>query len=565
MTDREDSKLKGGNVPRKSQIVCKFWMIGNCTRKDKCEYLHQQNKNNFVSYLPFNNSQEEEKILKSECQLYNLGFCKNGPLCNKEHKQLDNSLLTEEMPIWYLEYLFEKPIRMIFREFELNNSDKAFEVKQNIMKQQLLNMPTEFNNFQKQNITEIYNKNYNHRNQQQNLYNYSNNNFDIYTYKKNQILENLSLRVRYFFIRCKNSDFVSFSMENNLLILNSQILLKLTEARKSCDDVICIVYDDSTNNFCGYCKYKFEILEINDYDMSSFIDKMDFNFSLLKIEYLWKTKLSGTKVELLKNPLQDDALVLNSRDGQEIAIDTGFYMCRLMIKRLSKEEVQNYLSLKNEHAKNKPNNYYDELTNIKINNEDRKVINISDFKLKPKSFEDNLNLIINGEINKSNSKNNNNNIIVTNISNLQVNISQNSYREGQNRNKVSKSPVSKTKRKNKRRRSKSYSSSDSESTVKLNEKTEILKHKRKRSRSKSIGQKETIKTKVDKKEPRTNFNNNSSTSVSTAFETCSFFNNNNTPKSEKEISKTTEIFQEKKFKSKLFSNAMQKIHTNLKK
>jgi hypothetical protein len=351
-------------------------------------------------------------------------------------------------------------------------------------------------------------------------------------------------------------------MENNVLVLNSQILLKLSEARKSCDDVILIIFDDKTNNFSGYCKYKYEIKENRDYDLSSLEKQLDFKYALLKIEYLWKTKLSSTKIELLRNPLQDNEFVINSKDGQEIAIDTGFYMCRLMIKRLTREEVQDYLTLKSEHARNnKYNDYYNNVTGIKISNEEPKIINISDVKLKPRTFDlqDNLNSIINEEINRGNHNSKSNNIIVTNISNLQVNISQNSYRDDGNRKRSrSRSPNAKRRRKSRRKRSSSYSRSDSEETVKISEKIEILKNKRRRSKSK-----EDRETKESKNESSNNYNN-SSTSVSTAFGNCSFFNSN-TSLVEPETPKQIEAFQDKKFKSKLFSNAMQRITNNFNK
>jgi len=93
----------------------------------------------------------------------------------------------------------------------------------------------------------------------------------------------------------------------------------------------------------GYCTFKKESeeKEIPDSNIN--------NNSSVKIEWMWKTKVSYNKVELLRNQLNDNEIFINSKDGQEISIDLGNYICRLMIKRLTKEEVKNYMDNKKEH------------------------------------------------------------------------------------------------------------------------------------------------------------------------------------------------------------------------
>ncbi len=196
---------------------------------------------------------------------------------------------------------------------------------------------------------------------------------DIYAMKKISIVENLNLNVRYFFLQYKTFDLIRFSMETDLLIITEEQSQKYLEAQKTSDDVILIYFDDITKDFYGFSKLKYiiENHEVEEYLQESYNEVLDIfqsqfqcqqqqlqrnfdskntkkKFSFLQVEWLWKTKLSYDKVEILKNALQNYQLFVNSEDGQEIAPELGFYVCRLMIKRLTKDEVQEYLNTKNQ-------------------------------------------------------------------------------------------------------------------------------------------------------------------------------------------------------------------------
>jgi len=187
---------------------------------------------------------------------------------------------------------------------------------------------------------------------------------DIYTIKKISIVENLNLNCHYFFLRYKNFDLIRFSMETDLLIVPEEHSAKYLEALNNSDDVIFIYFDDITKDFYGFSKLKclIENDEVEEYLQENYDEVLDIFqsqyqsngydkskkklFSFLQIEWLWKTKLSFDKVEILKNALKNYELFVDSDDGQEIAFELGFYVTRLMIKRLTKDEVQEYLNTK---------------------------------------------------------------------------------------------------------------------------------------------------------------------------------------------------------------------------
>jgi hypothetical protein len=398
MNEREETKFNK-TANKKFPIVCKFWMMNTCNKNDKCAYLHQQ----IDKRAPMQSD--------VECPWYGFGFCKNGPKCQFKHTVKDEAGLPSELPAWYLEYIYGKPIKNIFDEFEKNFPGEFKQVRNR------LQVPYGGSHFKT---------------------------YDNYAVKKNSIIENLNKKVRYFYIRCKTMDIVKYTMEFNILPVNKMSIIKFKEAKKSCDDVIFIIFDESSNNFYGYCKFKYD-LEEKGYDISS-IDIHDLGkvgFSFVKVEWLWKTKLSESKIELLRNPLTDGDLVINSRDGQEIAIDIGYYMCRLMIKRLTKEEVQEYIIKKKELDRTKQElmasgrlSSTPESTVEGSNSSTTGIININNVKLGNNmdtdgdkaitAIKDNLNNLIYDELHRNKQTNS---IIVTNISNLQVNISQNSYCE----------------------------------------------------------------------------------------------------------------------------------------
>ena len=168
---------KGGN---KSKIICKYFILGKCIKGENCPYLHSQ-------------VEKPKEMSEVECPMYSIGFCKNGPVChflhikkdkyveedleeknttsttpkaeeqnniniinnndnninninntnennnlnnakNDEEKEIndnkEDNINYPEIPIWYLEHYYNKPLSMIFSELEQKNlfaCDAAYE------------------------------------------------------------------------------------------------------------------------------------------------------------------------------------------------------------------------------------------------------------------------------------------------------------------------------------------------------------------------------------------------------------------------------------------------------
>jgi hypothetical protein len=580
--DSQAFQVFNAQVPKK-KIICKFWMMGNCIKDDKCPYLHtERDKSGF----------QNKPLRDTECNLYKLGFCKNGPLCNfkhvKEEKSDEELENLPELPIWFIESIIGKQISLIYQDFEQQNPEEVSELKAKYMQTQQTRSKNKFN----------YSNNNNNRfqnSQNKNLYKY-----DMYAEKKEQILESLNKKTRYFFIRNRNMDYVQFIMENNILLTTRSNAIKLNEALKSCDELVFIIFDEDSMNFNGFCRYKKdfddnEMSVISEHYFSQYSKNLLENFktenpieinrAYVTVEWHWKTKLSACKVELLRNPLNENEVFINSKDNQEISVDLGYYICRMMIKRLTKDEVKEYMdykkfceeSLAQGHVKEEQDGdrkfekFGSEEKLLKLEGENKKTELFQNFEKYPQSLQlmhnyknnylptiqqhsipdlkshnrtpyfhnmqnlqniqpnipsmkNNLNLnnILYEEIQKSTIKsgssnsipiaqfpkthtlplvnnsdtNNNSNIIVTNISNLQVNISQNSFQDSNFRNDKTyrKKYYDKTRRERDRSRSvsrdrvisRSRSRSRSRSISYLkNEDSKRKKYKRNDSRSRS--------------------------------------------------------------------------------
>jgi len=267
---------------KKYPIICKFWMKGNCIKEDKCDYLHTEREKMGFQNFPLRSMPSSAP----ECSMYKLGFCKNGPLCNfkhvKETKTEEEIESLPELPIWYLEFILEKPINLIFKEFEEQNVEEITQLKEkyavnkNINNNSILYYNAYMSNLTNNNFSTNTANNSLIRTEQKNSNNFSMNKFgrlknnnhfihstqmqtqhinhlsynnpiykyDIYAEKKDSILISLNRRIRYFFIRNKNMDYVQFIMENNILLTTSQISSKIREAQKSCDECVLIIFDE---------------------------------------------------------------------------------------------------------------------------------------------------------------------------------------------------------------------------------------------------------------------------------------------------------------------------------
>ena len=376
---------KGGT---KSKIICKYFIQGKCTKGEDCPYLHSK-------------VEKPKAITQLECPMYNIGFCKNGRNCQflhikkekytveEEEKSEDkNTNLTTpikeeeknnssnesnkeeekkypELPLWYLEHYFDKPISLIFSELEQKNLPEIAELKKkygftniqpnlpmfpmsNKKSKMNLNMNTLNLNFNNFNMNYAFNNNKTDINNKTNFNIIQNafglnqlkmgeKKYDKYEPKKNSIeaLLNNQENIIYYLIRCKTSEEIKKSQESNTISLP----LFLSEKYKNIDlqkqIVIIIICDDELKNFSGFAKLK--------QPLSNEIKEDD---TLYKIEWLWRTKLSISKMDHIMNKADNDNSLNDGKNGVEIDKDLGIFCCRYMMKRLSKEEVKEFMEEK---------------------------------------------------------------------------------------------------------------------------------------------------------------------------------------------------------------------------
>jgi len=293
-----------------------------------------------------------------------------------ETKKADNTEKKEEeirypeIPIWYLEHYFDKPIPLIFSELEQKNLPEITELKKkygftniqpnlpifpgiNKKNKMNLNMNTlnlNFNNFNmnfafnNNNKADMNNKTNNNIIQnsfQVNKINIGQNSsdkkYDKYELKKNSIefLLNKQENIFYYLIRCKNYREVEKSQSSNTISLP----LSLYEKYKNIDiqkmTIIIIICEEEFENFSGFAKLKTPLITDKKEEGTSF-----------NIEWLWRTKLSLSKVNHLMNKADNDNFLIEGKNGCEVDRDLGFFCCRYMMKRLSKEEINELTSEK---------------------------------------------------------------------------------------------------------------------------------------------------------------------------------------------------------------------------
>ena len=417
-------QIQKGGV--KNKIICKYFILGKCTKGESCPYLH---------------SQIEKPIEKSkvECPMYSIGFCKNGPLCHFLHIKKDNldveekneknNLIIEgqnlsnfvpeeskimlenekkeenekvnekkeenedekkknvefmypEIPIWYIEHYFDKPLAMIYSELEMKNLPEIVELKkkygftniepnlpimQPINKKNKINinmntLNLSVNNF---NMNFAFNNNYKDRSISKEK------DIEPYKYKKDSIemLINKDNDIFYYLIKYKKAEEIKNSSDTNTIKLPEELynlykdkdlkILKLT--------VILLIYDEESSNFSGFAKLKYPLIQEDN-------QGNQHNINNYKIEWLWIFIINYNKV--LLNRADNDHFLNEGRNGCPIDKDLGNYCCRLMIKRLSKDEVKELMNEKKIFQNQKMNDEKDK-KNIerKENNSNKKYNN----------------------------------------------------------------------------------------------------------------------------------------------------------------------------------------------
>ena len=404
------SDKKGGT---KTKIICKYFIQGKCVKGESCPYLHSK-------------VEKPKEIITIECPMYNVGFCKNGRNCcfmhikkekyieeksdeknintnipmqeeeeqkeQKEKNENNESKKEEEIkyptiPIWFLEHYYDKPISLLFSELEQKNLPEIIELKKKygftniqpnlpgfpvlIKKNKMnLNMNTlnlNFNNF---------NMNFALNNNKSEINNKSNNNiikvgqtssdkkYDKYEFKKNnnELLLSKQENIYYYLIRCKNTKEIEQSQGSNIISLPLSLSKKLNNIDIQNKTVIIIICDEEYQNFSGFAKVLKPLKEKKE-------DEKEKE-NLYNIEWLWRTKLSLSKVNHLMNKADKDNFLIDGKNGCEVDKDLGFFCCRYMMKRLSKEEINELTTEKKmfESEKKLLQNLNNERNNIRNSN-----------------------------------------------------------------------------------------------------------------------------------------------------------------------------------------------------
>ena len=347
-TSTNNSTIKKINQTKK-KIMCKYFMMGRCTKGENCVYLHS-----------ITEMKKRINIKEEECPMYEIGYCKNGPLCKYKHihkEKIENdknenekneiienekidfeNINFPEIPIWYIEHYFDKPIYEIFSEYEQKNESEINKIRKEMgfdliqVNNSLLN-PINF--LQNNNLNQISN---------------SKNNND-YSHVKNNIeklLNNSNNEIKYFLIRIENYKEINITMEKNIIKIGGELKEKILENKNWV--IITIISDEENNNLTGFARIK----NINDENLNNNED------NTYNIKWLWRTKLHLSKLNHLINKNDKNKRLVNCENGCCIDNDLGKFICRLMMKRLSKDEINQFKKEKQIYEEeNKQKHSYD--------------------------------------------------------------------------------------------------------------------------------------------------------------------------------------------------------------
>lgn len=260
---------------QKFPMICKFNSMGKCRKGDDCMYLHY-------------NSLNEVQKKPIECPFYRAGFCKLGNLCDRQHTPLPGKR-DEVLPVWYLEYLFSKPIDQIFRDFTASYPHQIAAIEKRISKT--------------------------HSN-----------------FVAGHVLEILKGKVRYFIIMTENSNELVNAVKCNTYKLPFFEGNRVKEALKTCESVLFLFCDPINKSFNGFCRVPF--VQSNDY--------------FFTLEWLWKTKLFYSFP--LVNSLEQNTNIFELENGRELSSELGLHLCRMMMNLASDEEIRKMESKLNEKS-----------------------------------------------------------------------------------------------------------------------------------------------------------------------------------------------------------------------
>ena len=396
----------------KSRIICKYFISGKCIKGENCPYLHSQMdkpkdmlevecpmysvgycKNGPVCQFihiekdKFSEKDEKSEIIKKE-EKNNIKEIEidedeiSTPLAedyleesekednknkniNEKGLNNDEEINSHIIPIWYLEHYYDKPISMIFSELESQNlpevialqkkygfldEDDSLTSVQLSSKNNYLNTNTLNLNFNNFNMNFDLNRNFASSNQQQFFsdINY-NENFNDIAKDRIEYIINKNINLYYYLVKKKKIENVEKSYESNIIKLPENLFNKYSHLDLLANDltIIIIIYNKEYDSFAGFAKLLNSISKENNKDEN-----------LFRIEWLWKKRMKYSQVSHLMNRADHDHFLKESKSGCSIDKDLGNYLCRLMINRLTKEEVIELINEKQMFENQKNFNHY---------------------------------------------------------------------------------------------------------------------------------------------------------------------------------------------------------------
>ena len=139
-------------------------------------------------------------------------------------------------------------------------------------------------------------------------------------------------------------------MEKNILKIGGDLKEKILENKNLI--IITIISDEENKNFSGFARIK----NINDENINNDNNESD----IYNIKWLWRTKLHFSKLNHLINKNDNYNRLVNCANGCCIDNDLGKFICRLMMKRLSKDEINQFKKEKQIYEEeNKQKHSYD--------------------------------------------------------------------------------------------------------------------------------------------------------------------------------------------------------------
>lgn len=306
------SKPPSNSKNCKKKIMCKFFMNGTCIKGENCIYLHDEEEKN----RRVNN--------RIECPMFEVGFCKNGPLCQYKHTKKNESEMPEDiLPIWFIEHYFDKPIEIIFKELKNSNDPEVIEINKKYgitpdINSEQFNPALVMGNYSgiKDNICKVLN---------------DKDKYDILYYmiivndmgKINESFQNHNIEVEKDFL-CKLPE---INQENEITKNNHENKMKI---------IIFIIYCKINNVFRGYARYRGKISD-----------------NVAKIDWIWICFFDASKILSVKNKMDENHFLIDSKNGTQIDNFVGKNLCKMMMKKLTHVEVNQFLRAKNYKTKNK--------------------------------------------------------------------------------------------------------------------------------------------------------------------------------------------------------------------